>query len=238
MPLLQEAVTTLHPVVADGSEPIELLLGEPSDGPTFAYHRGTLAVNANAKLRLDRIYHIAAQWGHGGLHSIYSALRCRYDDQQDAECTLLLNLGPDQVLIQGLPHAVLAGFDIYESVLPALIQQAGHINIDSEELRAFHLIEDALQWVQANVVLMLHSEGLRPRAVRRHLTDTALMSREEADALLTILGDPIRAAHEFAPRLGGALIQHWLTKSDCSVAALLADPPVPSTMLFELQYQD
>jgi hypothetical protein len=65
-----------------------------------------------------------------------------------------------------------------------------------------------------------------------------MVDMETAENRLAQLADPIHAAHIFAPLIGGPLIKAWLAHSQHSVADLLADPPVPSTMLFEVRFGD
>ncbi|MDX1523461.1 MAG: hypothetical protein R3264_17680, partial [Anaerolineae bacterium] len=86
--------------------------------------------------------------------------------------------------------------------------------------------------------LLMHSDGLRPRAVRRYLMSQALLSPAAADEVLTRLADPIHAAHVFAPLIGGSLVQAWLEQADHTVAMLLTDPPVPSQMMFAVRFAD
>jgi len=240
-PLLQQTFTSLRehlgPETTLISEPISLVAVE-GDGP-LAYQSGELRIPRQARLRVDRLYHLAARWGYGGVHTLHAMTARRYAaGTGDIECAVLLNLGPDQVLTQGLPLTLLAEFDLYGTALPKLLQAAGLPDLDSEHLQAIHLAEDALRWSLANAALLLHSEGLRPRAVRRYLSSHMLLSSETADRLLANLADPIQAAHVFAPLIGGPLLQAWLGQEDHTVAMLLTDPPVPSKMLFEVRFAD
>jgi hypothetical protein len=204
------------------------------EGPPF-YQPGELHLPRSAAVRVDRLYHLAVRWGYGGVHSFYSALAKRYR-AGEVECAVFLNAGPDQVIVQGLPVAVLAELDLYVTAIPRLLQAAGLPDHEADRLQVIHTAEDMLQWGAANAALLLHAENLRPRAIRRHLMANALLSRDLADRLLAELSDPVQAAHVFAPLIGGPLIKTWLVQGDHPVSTVLADPPVPSTMVFELRY--
>jgi hypothetical protein len=108
----------------------------------------------------------------------------------------------------------------------------------TEELQALHLAEDALHWAAANAALLLHGEGLRSRAVRRYLMNQGLFDADSADRLLMDLVKPVYAAHVLAPLMGGPLLKAWLAHQKRSPDELLADPPPPTTMLFELRFLD
>jgi hypothetical protein len=117
-----------------------------------------------------------------------------------------------------------------------LLQAAGLSAVTVRQLQAIHMAEDALRWVDANVALMLHGEGLRPRVLRRYMMGHKLVDKETAEAQLTCLADPFQAAHTFAALIGGPLIKTWLAQSQTTIAGLLSDPPVPSRMLFEVRF--
>lgn len=241
LPLLAEALEGLRNRLGPDS-PLTAgrikLVETDEDGP-ISCQQGQLHLPQAANLRVDRLYHLAARWGYGGVHSVHTAMVRRYAaGEGDMECAVLLNLGPDQVITRGLPLALLPDLDLYPTAIPALLRTAGLPAIASEQLRAIHLAEDALQWGLANAALLLHGEGLRPRAVRRRLMADALLPPEAADRQLQALLDPIFAAHVFAPLIGGPLLKTWLARQNHSVTALLADPPVPSTMIFEVQFAD
>jgi len=178
---------------------------------------------------------VAAQWGV--MCGTVMVVARRYE-AGETECAIWLNYGPQQVLAQGLPFIILSHLNLYDQLIPALLHEAGLPAIPGEQLRAIHMAEDTLRWVEANVALMLHGEGLRPRALRRYVMANTLVDRETAETQLTQLIDPIYAAHRFASLIGGPLIKAWLAQSQQSVADLLADPPVPSTMLFEVRFGD
>ena len=205
------------------------------DEKTFAYRPNEWRIASTASLRVDRLYHLAARWGYGGQHTVYMAAARRYA-AGETECAALPNLGPDRVLTEGLPSVLLPKFNLYAETIPDLLDKAGLPAAQPERLQALHLAEDALQWAAANAALLLHGEGLRPRAIRRYLMAHALIDHEEADHLLEQLADPIRAAHIFAPLIGGPLLKAWLAQDSRSVSELLTDPPVPSTMLFEVRF--
>lgn len=206
------------------------------DGPP-AYRAGELRLPQEATLRADRIFHLAARWGYGGAHSVHTAATRRYA-AGELESAVLLNLGPDTVLSEGLSRALLPDLDLYATAIPALLRRAGLPAPEPDRLQAIHLAEDALGWGLANAALLLHGEGLRPRAVRRHLLANALLPPDAANSRLEELADPVRAAHVFAPLLGGPLIRAWLDRGDHPVDTLLADPPVPSTLVFDLRFAD
>lgn len=240
-PLLVEVLHQLRERLGAGNvltaETIRVI--ETQKSGQVAYQPGQLHLPTAATLRADRLYHLAARWGYGGLHSVYTAQSRRYAaGQGEVECAVLLNLGPDQIIFQGLPQAVLSELDLYTEAIPALIARAGLSPLTTEELQALHLAEDALQWAAANAALLLHGEGLRPRAVRRYLMNQGLFDGQSADRLLADLVNPIFAAHVFAPLMGGPLLKAWLAKQNSSPASLLADPPPPSAMLFELRFVD
>lgn len=243
LPFLKEALETFTPLAGDSSATLNVALQESIAGDDpISYQRGTLAIDPTTPLRIDRLFHEAARWQ--SLHLFESSLRHRYDQAtSDAECALRLNLGPDQVLINGLPQLLLNSVDLYESALPALLNKAGFDQINQaqlsiNDLRAIHIIENAMQWVRANVALMLHAEGLRPRAVRRHLSTAALLDRETADATAERLADPLVAAQTFAIQLGASLVPKWMEQNELTITELLADPPVPSSMMFDVKFAD
>ncbi|MGB0388593.1 MAG: hypothetical protein ACPGWR_27550 [Ardenticatenaceae bacterium] len=238
LPLLLEAVESLKQGLGvfeakDLTQGDIQVVAVEGDGEPF-YQQGQLSVPQEATLRVDRLYHLAARLGYGGTHTVYSAMAERYA-AGEAECAVLLNLGPDQVLAQGLSHALLPELDLYHRPIPALLQRAGLPAIEPAALQAIHAAEDALQWSKANAALLLHGQKLRPRAVRRHLVANALMTRQQADTLLQEVADPVRAAHAFAPLIGGPLIKTWLAKPHHTLSTLLTDPPVPSSMVFEIR---
>ncbi|HEX9924166.1 MAG TPA: hypothetical protein VGD99_16035 [Anaerolineae bacterium] len=204
------------------------------DGPLF-YQPGELHLPREGAVRVDRLYHLALQWGYGGVHSTYSALARRYQ-AGEVENAVFLALGPGQVIAQGLPVALLPSLDLYATAIPDLLRAAGLPAEAGDRLQVIHAAEDMLQWGLANAALLLHAENLRPRAIRRHLMTNALWPRDMADDLLEELSDPVQAAHVFAPLIGGPLIKTWLAQGEHAVSSLLADPPVPSTMVFEIRF--
>lgn len=227
---LREALETKHSLP---TEPMQVVLIEGDGEP--CYQEGELRLPEQATLRVDRLYHLAARLGYGGAHSLYGASRQRYA-AGEGECAVLLNIGPDRVIAKGLHQALLSQLPLYTTAIPALLEAAALPPLAPEELQAIHTAEDALQWSQANAALLLYSENLRARAVRRHLMSNGLMTRQQADAILQELADPVRAAHIFAPLIGVPLIKAWLAQTNTSLPTLLADPPVPSTMLFEVRF--
>jgi hypothetical protein len=194
-----------------------------------------LRLPANMPVRVDRLVHLAAQWKM--MHAMVSAAagRCQAGETEGA---VWLNYGPQQVVAQGLPLVILSTSDPYNEIIPDLLQAAGLSAVTVRQLQAIHMAEDALRWVDANVALMLHGEGLRPRVLRRYMMGHKLIDRETAEAQLTYLADPFQAAHTFAALIGGPLIKTWLDQSKTNLADLLNDPPVPSTMLFEVRFGD
>jgi hypothetical protein len=218
----QQKISPITVKIAEGIEEI-------------AYQPGKLTLPAAGSVRLDRLFHLAARWGHGGVHSLYLAGAQRHEAGEREE-VVWLNLGPDQVLVQGLSRAWLPSLNLYESAIPELFELAGVMAVPAAELQAIHIAEDALQWTQANAAILLHGEQLRPRAVRRYLMANALCDQETAVAHLERLSNPINAAHAFAPLIGGPLIQAWLAQDDHSLNDLLTDPPVPSTMVFAVRF--
>ena len=241
LPLLAAALNTLRErlghITALIGDTIQLI--ETGGTGSLAYQRGQLQIPQGATFRVDRLYHGAARWGYGGLHTIHSAMIRRYAaGQGEVEGAVLLNLGPDQVIVQGLPLALLPELELYSDAIPALLATVDLPAIDPASLQAIHLAEDALQWTLANAALLLHGEGLRPRVIRRYLMANGLFSPETADKLLTELISPGYAAHVFAPLIGGPLLKAWLAQENHSVSDLLLDPPAPSTMAFEVRFAD
>jgi hypothetical protein len=201
----------------------------------IAYRPEGVYLPADWPVRVDRLGHLAVQWGVMG--GMVAAVAQRYE-AGETECAVWLNYGPRQVLAQGLPFVILSDLNLYDELIPTLLEQAGFPSISGEQLQAIHMAEDALRWVEANVALMLHGEGLRPRALRRTMMTNKLVDLQTAENQLTQLANPIYAAHLFAPLIGGPLIKAWLAQRQQSVIDLLADPPVPSTMLFEVRFGD
>lgn len=201
----------------------------------IAYRPEAVYLPADWPVRVDRLGHLAVQWGVVG--GMVAAVAQRYE-AGETECAVWLNYGPRQVLAQGLPFAILSDLNLYDELIPTLLEQAGFPSISGEQLQAIHMAEDVLCWVEPNVALMLHGEGLRPRALRRTMMTNKLVDLQTAENQLTQLANPIYAAHLFAPLIGGPLIKAWLAQRQQSVADLLADPPVPSTMLFEVRFGD
>ena len=201
----------------------------------IAYQPGELVLPAAGSVRIDRLFHLAARWGHGGAHSLHLAAKQRYKAGNQEEA-VSLNLGPDQILAQGLSLAWLPSLNLYENALPELFELAGLTAVPAAELQAIHLAEDALQWALANSAVLLHGQQLRPRAVRRYLMANALCDQETAVTHLERLSNPTSAAHVFAPLIGGPLINAWLGQEDHSLNDLLTDPPVPSTMVFAVRF--
>jgi hypothetical protein len=241
LPLLAEALDTLRawPGAAKPLTEGDIKLVETGGNGSLSYQQGELHVPREATLRVDRLYHLAARWGYGGAHSVYTAMARRYaNGEGDVECAVILNLGPDQVIAQGLPLALLSELDLYSTAIPAMLRAAGLPDIASQQLQAIHVVEDALQWGLANAALLLHGEGLRPRAMRHRLMANALLPLEATNRILEGLADPVRAVHVFAPLIGGPLVKAWLAQEEHSVSTLLFDPPVPSTLVFEVRFAD
>jgi len=251
-PLLVEALETLRERLgARGLSTAEKLtiVEVEGDGSPF-YQPGELHLPREAAIRIDRLYHLALQWGYGGVHSTYAALAQRYHAGDyragdyragdyragEVENAVFLALGPDQVMARGLPVALLPSLDLYATAIPDLLRAAGLPAETGDRLQVIHAAEDMLQWGLANAALLLHAENLRPRAIRRHLMTNTLWPRDTADHLLEQLSDPVQAAHVFAPLIGGPLIKTWLGQGEHTVSSLLADPPVPSTMVFEVRF--
>jgi hypothetical protein len=225
LPQLQQALRVLD-------QPCDIIL---TQAEAIAYRPGKVYLPTVWPIRVDRLGHLVAQWGV--MCGVVTAVAQRYEAGQ-TECALWLNYGPQQVLAQGLPAAILSTLNLYDEFIPHLLQDAGLPAIAAGQLQAIHMAEDALCWVEANVALMLHGEGLRPRALRRYVMANKLVDGETAETLLTQLANPIYASHLFAPLIGSPLIKAWLAQSQQSVTGLLADPPVPSTMLFAVRFDD
>jgi hypothetical protein len=225
LPLLQQALDTLvellgsnNPLLSAGLPSLDL---EATREPV-GYQHYHFYLPVEGVVRVDRLYHLAAQaiaWHR--LNAVASPIQ--------------LKRGPEQIIRQGLPQALLTNVDIYSTVLPTLLAETNLSGLAAEEWRALHLAEDALAWAEGNVALLLHSEGLRPRALRRHLMSHALLSQTETESCLARLAQPIEAAHVFAPLIGGPLLTAWLAHRKHSLTELLSDPPVPSRMLFDVQ---
>ncbi|MCB0211012.1 MAG: hypothetical protein KDJ52_16860 [Anaerolineae bacterium] len=220
-PLLNQALDTLRTLLGHDNP----LVIPPPDDPAVA------DFSTGATVRADRLFHQAAQIIVE--HTLHMTAARRYAEGQ-GESVVLLNQGPEQVIRQGLPQAILAGVDIYTDVLPKLMNRANLPPLPAADLQAIHLAEDALAWAVSNTALLLHSEGLRPRALRRHLTANALISSAEANDIMDKLADPIEAAHIFAPLIGGPLLTTWLGHRKHTLSDLLLDPPVPSMLLYEV----
>lgn len=212
--------------------PYEFILTEADK---IAFRPGKVCIPANYAVRVDRLGHLAVQWG--AMCGMVTAVYQRYQSGE-TECAVWLNYGSQQVLAQGLPFAILSDLNLYDELISRLWQQTGLPNIQMEQLQTIHMAEDALGWVEANTALMLHGEGLRPRALRRFVMANKLVDGETAESLLTQLANPIYAAHLFAPLIGRPLVKAWLEQTQHAVADLLADPPVPSTMLFAVRFGD
>ena len=225
LPLLQQAVDTLagllggdSPLLAAGLPTLDL---DPTRD-TVGYQNNRFYLPADGTLRVDRLYHVAVQ-------------AITWHRLEATGSTIRLNRGPEQIIRQGLPQAILAGVDIYPTALPALLAETDVPGLGANDRRTLHLAEDALAWAIGNTALLLHSEGLRPRALRRHLMAHALLTQAEAERCLAGLAQPIDAAHVFAPLIGGPLLTAWLAHRKHSLTDLFSDPPVPSRMLFDVQ---
>lgn len=220
----------------DAQQQISPIAVKSTDGiEEISYQPGELALPATGSVRLDRLFHLASRWGHGGAHSLHLAAKQQYEAGNGEEA-VWLNLGPDQILARGLSLAWLPVLNLYESAIPELLELAEVTAVPAAELQAIHLAEDALQWALANSAILLHGQQLRPRAVRRYLMANALCDQETAVAHLERLSNPTWAAHVFAPLIGGPLIQAWLAQDGHSLNDLLTDPPVPSTMVFAVRF--
>jgi hypothetical protein len=207
-----------------------------TEATTIEFRPGKVYIPANFMVRVDRLGHLAMRWAV--MCGMVTAVYQRYQ-AGETECALWLNYGSQQVLAQGLPRAILSDLNLYVERIPKLLHETGLPAMPTEQLQAIHMAEDALCWVEANVALMLHGEGLRPRALRRYVMANKLVDGETAESLLTQLANPIYAAHLFAPLIGGPLSQAWLAQRETqNIASLLADPPVPSTMLFAVRFGD
>lgn len=199
------------------------------------YQPRKLILPARMSVRVDRLLHQAAQWAT--MWQMISAAARRFE-AGETECAIWLNYGPHQVLARGLARVFLPGSELYDEIIPALLEAAGMSAGAARQLESIHLAEDVLDWVDANVVLMLHGEGLRPRVLRRHFIKDKLMESQMAEERLEYLSDPIRAAHVFAPLIGQPLVKAWLESGKGTIASLIDDPPVPSRMLFEIRFDD
>lgn len=239
-----KAAALLPPVLAalaacwqeDSQQRIDPMAVIPEEGvKETTCQAGVLKLPAMGTVRVDRLYHLAARWGAGGVHSLQTAAAQRFENG-DLEEALWLNLGPDQVLAQGLPVAWLPALNLYQKAIPHLLESAGFTAMPPAELQAIHMAEDALQWALGNAALLLHGERLRPRAVRRHLIANALYDRQTADTCLARLSHPVQAAQGFAALIGGPLLAAWLAQDGNSLNDLMIDPPVPSTMVFAVRF--
>ncbi len=206
-----------------------------AENAAIVYQPDELTLPADGVVRIDRLVHLATCWGPGGIHSLHTAAKQRFNDGAGEE-VVWLNMGPDQILAQGLSLAWAPSLDLYENTIPELLALAGLAVLPAAELQAIHMAEDALQWALANAAVLLHSQGLRPRAVRRYLMANALCDQDTAVAHLERLSNPAYAAHVFASLIGGPLIKAWLAQNDHSLNDLLTDPPVPSTMVFAVRF--
>ncbi|MCL4267318.1 MAG: hypothetical protein KJ069_29345 [Anaerolineae bacterium] len=225
LPQLQQALHALD-------QPCEIIL---TQAEVIAYRPGKVYLPTDWPIRVDRLGHLVVQWGV--ICGVVTAVYQRYQ-AGETECALWLNYSPQQVLAQGLPFAILSGSNLYDELIPTLLQEVNLRVIPAEQLQAIHMAEDALHWVDASVAVLLHGEGLRPRALRRYVMANKLVDGETAETLLAQLANPIYAAHLFAPLIGSPLIKAWLAQCQQSIANLLADPPVPSTMLFAVRFGD
>lgn len=242
LPLLQQALDYLQlpeswslKLVLQAPSSLKVAVVKTEETAPVSYQAGQLRIAAHASLRTDRLYHLALEGVVG--HILHQAAEQRYRAGQ-AEEAVQLKVGPGQVLAQGLPPALLSQLDLYPKAIPAILAQAHLPVVASDQLQAIHLAENALHWATANAALLLHAEGLRPRAVRRHLMANGLHTQEQAELILDEIIEPTRATHVFAPLIGGPLLTAWLAREGHTVAALLTDPPAPSTMMFEVRFGD
>jgi hypothetical protein len=195
----------------------------------------SIYIPANMPVRVDRLLHLAASWA--AMCAVITANAGRCEDGE-TESAVWLNYGPQQLLAQGLSHSFLLAARPYEAITPSILQASEVPTIPASDLHNIHMAEDALRWVDANAALMLHGEGIRPRVLRRYIAQHKLVGQEAGEALLDHLANPFKAAHIFAPLIGGPLIKAWLDKNNMTFDSLLKDPPVPSTMLFEVRFGD
>ena len=238
-PLLNQVLDTLRTLVGRDSplaippsgDSLVVTSNEGCDDSAAGDHQPDGA--AAPAVRIDRLFHQAAQLiAQHSLHTM--AAQRSAGPQGQVIGAVLLNQGPEQIIRQGLPQAILAGVDLYSALLPGLLAQANLPRLPSADLQAIHLAEDALAWAVANTALLLHGEHLRARALRRHLTAHALVSPAAANEILDRLADPIAAAHVFAPLIGGPLLTAWLAHRKHTLADLLLDPPAPSMLLYQV----
>jgi hypothetical protein len=232
VPQLRQAFTYLDRQ-STGNSDFDLSVSAQHQEAVF--RRQELLLPARLPVRVDRLLHLAARWT--AMWRMFSAVARRYE-AGETECALWLNYGPHQLLAQGLAGALLPRSDLYHRFIPALLSAAGMPSGASGQLERIHLAEDALGWVDANVALMLHGEGLRPRVLRRYFIVHRLMDSEAAEERLECLADPCKAAHIFASLIGRPLVKAWLDGGKGAIAGLIDDPPVPSRMLFEVRFED
>lgn len=214
---------------------VEFELKLTAQGQNITYQPYTVFLPANMEIRVDRLVHLAAEWA--AMCGMVTAAASRYE-AGETESAVWLNYGPQQLLAQGLPPSFQLTTEPYDETIPSIMQALKLPAISARELQSIHIAEDTLRWVDANIALMLHAEGMRPRVLRRYLMGHKLVDQETAVNLLDRLSDPIQAAHVFAPLIGGPLVRAWLDKSQTTIDELLNDPPVPSTMLFEIRFGD
>ncbi len=231
-PQIQQAVTYLSQFWPKAAE-FDLQLID--SGNKVHCQPYSIYLPANMLVRVDRLVHLAAKWT--AMCGMITAVANRYQNGQ-TESAVWLNYGPQQLLVQGLPPSLLSAADPYEAIIPIILRALHIPAIPAQDLRNIHLAEDALRWVDANAALMRHGEGIRPRVLRRYLMEHKLVDRPTAEQRIEQLADPFQAANIFASLIGEPLIKAWLEKSKLTVDDLLKDPPVPSTMLFEVRFGD
>ncbi|MDT8305733.1 MAG: hypothetical protein RRC07_07330 [Anaerolineae bacterium] len=232
LPQIEHAFTYLRQPWPQSRPPAVTVSAHLQD---VVFRPGELLLPSHLPVRVDRLLHHVARWY---ATSAFIAATVRRYEAGETEAALWLNTGPHQVLATGLPAAILPASGLYQAMIPALLQAAGLPASPSATLRAIHTAEDALAWVDANVALMRHGEGLRPRVLRRYLMSQKLVDAATAERQLEDLADPVRAAHRFAPLIGRPLVATWLARNQTPPAALLEDPPIPSTMLFAIRFGD
>jgi hypothetical protein len=232
LPQLRQAFTYLSDYWPKAAE-IDLEL--TTKNQRVSYQPYSVYLPANMTVRVDRLLHSAANWTAMSAIVTATADRC---ESGETESAVWLNYGPQQLLAQGLPYALLLAAEPYQAIIPSMLEALDAPAVPASDLQNIHLAEDALRWVDANAALMLHGGGIRPRVLRRYLMQHKLVSQDTAETLLDRIADPFKAAHVFAPLIGGPLIKAWLDKNNMTFDGLLKDPPVPSTMLFEVRFGD
>jgi hypothetical protein len=196
--------------------------------------RSLVRVNLELPVTIGQAVEMVAHECYPGHHAEAAVKEAVLVAAGHAEVSLRLDLAPETVVREGLAtyarEVVMGDAELAVEVERLARQHGLSVAIGAEMMvqRARRLLVPAV----GNAALQLHVDGQAPEAVRRYLTDVALLTDARLEAVMSFLGDRTWQSYIFTYIEGRRLVGEWLERGGQTLgfARLLAEQLTPSQL--------